>query len=272
MLESLYDRSMRDDGDRGALRVLAQVLVAVCLPFVGALFVPVDDVVRVDGVVEPEAVLPVQASEDSWVRFDGDPRGQTLAEGQVLGSMRYELVTERHRYETAHLREQLAAFETATRGLRTALDERGERMTQLTTALAERQERVRERPLVAPHAGVVLTAGVPPGEYTWRKKGDLILELFRDDQLVVRGHVPPHKSAALAVGLPATLENERTGERVAGRVRRVFFADEGSRGIAVMVDVEGDEAARFRCAQPLVARIHVGHQPLWALLRELFVQ
>ena len=272
MMESLYERSMRDGGDRAAVRVLAIAMAALIAPSAFAMFVPVDDVVRVDGVVAPEEVVRVQAADDAWVKLTDDLKGRSLAEGEALGSYRYDIETDRSRYEARRLQESFDTYAGIGRGSQLVVDDRDEKMLGFSAELDARQERLKPRPLVAPRAGVVLRAAVPPGEYTWLKKGDTILEMFRDDRVVLRARVPPPKTAELAIGMSATVENERTGERVPGRVRRVFFAADRDEGVTMLVDVESQGARRWKCGLPLVGRILVERKPLWVLLREIFVR
>jgi len=85
MLKSLYERSMRDGGDRHANRVLAISMVVVAVLALAVGMVPIQQVEQLTGEVVPAAVHSIMAPADGWVEVDGDIEGRRVEADETLG-------------------------------------------------------------------------------------------------------------------------------------------------------------------------------------------
>jgi hypothetical protein len=280
MLERLYERSMGQDDDRQAIRVLSRTLLAVTAALAGLLLLPMDQVVQGRGTVVPAEVTQLRATDDCWVRLDDDYEGQRVQEGQVLGTRLGELDTERVRHELRQRQEellllkqgQLVAGSDWTRPRQEPRDTQAstQRIALLEREVAWMEQQRQPEALRASHAGVVLSVGARSGSYTWMPKGALIAEYFSEDALVVRAGVPAHKVAEVSGAEDVILENERTGDRFHGRVKRVFYTevDQGAR-LEARVDIVTDEQP-LKPGLPLKVSIITQVKPLASLLRDVF--
>lgn len=239
MLESLYERSMRAGTDRRAVRYLLGALLVAAALFAAVLAIPIDQVMELSGEVVPASTARIVAPGDGWVCLDRSLEGRRVAQGQPLG--------------------RWTRREASCRDLDRDLD--GD------------LDNSEVRRLVAPVSGVVLAAPLGSGQPSFARAGQLVAELFRDEDLVVRATLPADPALPLDRVAQVALE-PAGGERRGARVLRSFYrrAGEGGESLETAVDLAPVGGPPLRPGAR--HRVHlIGEpRPLGRLLGDIFLR
>ena len=210
---------------------------------------PVQRLVNVQGQVEALRAVQLKAE------VDGRVAKLPVAEGTRV-SAGTELIKLAEEYRPAQLAEAKARLKKAQSDLQASqkLRKRGlqaenrivEDQAEVESArsqLAQIRYQLTHTRIEAPFSGVLNHRNVELGDFV--ERGQQVLELVDDEQLVVTGQVPQHYASGLQVGQPVTIKLV-TGKHLTGTLKFVSASAEAeTRSFRVEVALDNPEHQRL---------------------------
>ncbi|MBY8977919.1 HlyD family efflux transporter periplasmic adaptor subunit [Rhodobacteraceae bacterium NNCM2] len=209
-------RPARGKARLGSARRFLPWVVAIAA-VVGVMFIPVPDRIRASATLEPEGLRFVTAGFAAILKSADAAPGDTVVEGQVLGSLEGEALSLARNAALARASDAARLRDAAIRDKRVTDAE----LMRLEQAAAEAELdlldwRLTQLQLRAPISGVVLSNAFERSEGAPVREGDVILEIAPLDKLRVRVDVPVVDLARLPEDATGTLFVD--GSEAAGEI------------------------------------------------------